>query len=380
MIRLPGKKRRLLLGGSVFFIVLVLLVVWFVIPVPEFSGNYSLVVTDRDGNILRAFLNSDEQWHFPPVSNEFVPEQLKTAVVLFEDEKFYKHHGVDISAVFRAISQNIKSGGVVSGASTITMQVCRILKPKPRTVLNKAKEMIQSVKMETKFSKDQILMMYLNHAPYGGNIVGWQTALYAYWGKEKSQITWAEAALLAVLPNSPGLIRLDNNRQILKDKRDRLLTRLFNANFFDDSTYQLSLLEPLPRIHSFPFMQPHLSERIRTHVQNSGWVKTTIDMSIQRIVDVQINLHHTRLLAEGIPQMGVLIANTRTGEIVAYSGSPDYYGDFESSQIDAVWSPHLTGSILKPFLYALAMDDGILLPDTMIEDLSTAYGSFIPAR
>ena len=203
----------------------ILLVFYLLIPLPSplFQPDYSHVVLDADGKILRVFLNKKEQWCFPPDADAAVPEKLKISVLQYEDGHFYSHPGVDPIALVRAVVQNLKSGRIESGASTVTMQVARLMKPKSRTYLNKLLEMLQAVKIELVYSKEDILHFYLNHAPYGGNIVGYRAASLRYFRKMPYQLTWSEAAVLAVLPNAPGLISPVADREQLKRKRNRLL-------------------------------------------------------------------------------------------------------------------------------------------------------------
>lgn len=171
-----------------------------------FEDRYSVSVLDDKGNIIGVYLNKNEQWHLK--STDIIPEKLKTAVMTFEDKDFYKHHGIDFSAVVRALKDNIFEGRR-TGASTITMQTAKALEPKERSYFNKYKEMVHALKLERYYSKDEIFLMYLNNAPYGGNIVGYKTASYMYFQKNPKELTWAESALLAVLPNSPGLMSVE---------------------------------------------------------------------------------------------------------------------------------------------------------------------------
>src|SRR5690554_5326523 len=212
-------KRR---GKSTVIITLILTVFMMIllsisrIPEPLFPVDYSIIVLDEDSKYLRVFLNKEEQWIFPDDGRE-IPEKLKTAVIHFEDKRFEEHHGIDIAALLRALYQNIKSGERISGASTITMQVARLMKPKERTIKNKIIEILQAIRVELKYSKDEILNYYLLHAPYGGNIIGYRTASLKYFAKEPEYLTWAEAATLAVLPNNPANVNPLKNPERLKE-------------------------------------------------------------------------------------------------------------------------------------------------------------------
>ena len=369
-------KRRLWIpiGGA-----LLLLIVWLATPLPRplFPDDYSTVVVDRDGRRLRVFLNSAEQWCFPPDSF-VIPEKLVISAVTYEDKRFYKHFGIDPIAFFRAVGQNLRKGRIVSGASTITMQVARIANPKRRSIFNKFIEAIHSIKIELKYSKEDILRLYFDHAPYGGNIRGYRAACLRYWGIEAEEITWGEAAALAVLPNSPSLINPDTDAGELRAKRDRLLRKLHDHGHIDDETLELSLLEPIPRGQiPFEFTAPHLCRSLARRYSGE-FVTTTIDYKIQRETERLASRHAEWLQSFGVKNVAVLVADTRTGDVLAYVGSNDFHDDALKGKVDGVRAPRSTGSLLKPFLYALAMDEAIIIPETQIKDIPTFYGAFAP--
>ena len=231
---------------------------------PRFPEDYSAVVLDKDGRILRAFLNNRQQWHFPPEKDVRVSQKLKASVLYFEDRYFEYHFGVNPVSVVRALYQNLKQGKTVRGASTLTMQVARLMHPRPRTYFNKTLEMLQAVKIEMRYSKEEILQLYLDHAPYGGNVVGYRAAALRFFRKSPDQLTWAEAALLAVLPNAPGKISPQTNPDLLKKKRDALLSAMHGAGYFDAETLYLAKKESVPRkSHPFPMLAPHLARYMK---------------------------------------------------------------------------------------------------------------------
>lgn len=352
---------------------------WLITPLPRplFSDDYSTVVLDREGRRLRVFLNSNEQWCFPP-DTVHLPDKLVTAAITYEDKRFYRHLGIDFFAILRAIKQNISEGRVVSGASTITMQVTRIANPKPRTLVNKIVELYHSLKLELKYSKQEILRLYFDHAPYGGNIRGYRAACLRYWGIEPEQLTWGESATLAVLPNSPGLINPDIDPGELKAKRDRLLYKLHSKGHIDDETLELSILEPIPSGQiPFDFVAPHLARKMELRYPGRI-IRTTIDKEIQREMEILASRHAEWLQSLGIKNLSVLVAKTQTGEILAYVGSQNFHDDSRNGKVDGVDAPRSTGSLLKPFLYALAMDEAIIIPESRIKDIPTYYGSFAP--
>ncbi|MCB9070652.1 MAG: transglycosylase domain-containing protein [Calditrichae bacterium] len=227
---------------------------------------------------MRVFLNQDEQWCLPPNPDLKIPDKLKTTVLFFEDQYFYYHPGVNPGAVVRAFWQNVNSEKRVSGASTITMQVARLFNPKSRNYAHKMLEILQALKMEIRYSKEEILQLYLNHAPYGGNIIGYQAASLRYFGKLPDALTWGEAATIAVLPNAPGLISPDAAPDKLREKRNKLLRRMKDAGIISDEALALSILEPTPESsHPFPWQAPHLSQWLKTRYgENGGLLKTTI--------------------------------------------------------------------------------------------------------
>ena len=351
-----------------------IVLLYFAVPLPHFLADYSAVVLDKDGRILRAFLNNRQQWHFPPQKDARVSQKLKTSVLYFEDRYFDYHFGVNLVSVVRALYQNLKQGKTVRGASTLTMQVVRLMHPRPRTYFNKTLEMLQALKIEMRYSKEEILQLYLDHAPYGGNVVGYRAAALRFFRKSPDQLTWAEATLLAVLPNAPGKISPQTNPDLLKKKRDALLTALHRAGYFDAETLYLAKKESVPRkSHPFPMLAPHLARYIRER-QASFVHPTTIDRDIQIRAEALVARHVSRLRQRGIHNGFALIADTKTGAVRAYVGSEN----FTDSHVDGIRAPRSSGSLLKPFLYALSMDAGLILPQSKIRDVPTYYGSFSP--
>jgi penicillin-binding protein 1C len=351
------------------------------LPSPLFPPDYSTAVLDSEGRVLRVFLNSGDQWSFPPDSSLAVPVKLRRAVLSYEDRHFYRHPGVNPVALVRAFSQNLAEGRVVSGGSTITMQVARLMRPKSRTCFNKLIEMLQAVKLELYFSKEEILSLYLDHAPYGGNIVGYQAASLRYFQKKPDRLTWAEAATLAVLPNAPGMASPTADPSRLKMKRDRLLRKLAKEGAIQPATLCLALMEPVPE-RSVPFQMcaPHLSRRLFRSAEKASTFRTTLDRECQIRVESLVRRHAFFLQKRGISNAAALVVETPTGRVRAYAGSQDFFDMDHMGQVDGVTAPRSSGSLLKPFLYALCMDEGILLPCTRIRDVPTFYGTFSPAN
>jgi penicillin-binding protein 1C len=369
---------------KIFILILAgILLVYFLIPLPDpvFINDYSTVVLDQDDQILRVFLNNEEQWCFPPNPNLQIPDKLKITVLQYEDKYFYWHPGINTFSVFRALYQNITSGHIESGASTITMQVARLINRQPRTYLNKMLEMLQTIKIEILYSKDEILQLYLDHAPYGGNIIGYQAAALRYFHRLPDNLTWGQAATLAVLPNAPGLISPQNDPQKLGKKRNQLLKRLLEDNIIDADIYKLACLEKVPK-QSTPlgFSAPHLCRFLKNQENQPAIIKTGIEKKLQQQIEALVESHGEYLNTIGIKNTAALVVETQTGQVKAYVGSDDFFDTDSRGQVDGVRAPRSSGSILKPFLYALSMDEGYILPQSLIKDVPSFYGTFSPAN
>lgn len=341
-----------------------------------FEDRYSVSVLDNNGKIIGVYLNKDEQWHLK--SADEIPEKLKRAVMVFEDKNFYSHKGVDFSAVIRAVKDNIFEKRR-TGASTITMQAVKMAQPKERSYFNKYLEIVHAFKLEKYYKKDEILKMYLNNAPYGGNIVGYKTASYMYFRKNPKELTWSEAALLAVLPNSPGFMNVEKNRGKLIEKRNFLLKKLYEENFIDERQYKISLKEPVPdKRYSFPVLAPHLARRLVNENKDKKIIKSTIDSEIQKKTEKAVKDYSEFLKLSGINNAAVLIINNKNYEVTAYAGSQDFY-DFENNgQVDGITAKRSPGSLLKPFLYAKVIDEGIAAPQSKIPDVPLYFSNFSP--
>jgi len=376
----PGVISYLTPGKLVLILIIFYLIgVWWLVklPTPLFNLDYSTVVLDEQGQHLRVFLNDNEQWCFPP-DTEPIPLKLKKAVLYFEDKRFYYHPGIDPLALGRAVWQNFSEFDRVSGASTITMQVARLSRPKQRNIKNKLLEMIQAVKIELKYTKEEIFKLYLTHAPYGGNIIGYKAASYRYFGKSPEEITWGEAATLAVLPNSPGLVNPVQDSERLKARRDNLLKRLLDKGVINQETYRLARAEPIPTGQlPFDLVAPHLAEFVKRNSEKKV-IWTTINKELQRTVNRLVQDYMDIVKKNGVNNCAVLIAETGSGAVRAYIGSNDYYDEKNSGMIDGVWTPRSSGSILKPFLYGLAMDEGLLIPQSQLRDIPVSYGAYTP--
>ena len=351
------------------------------LPSPLLETDYSLVVKDSKGKNLRVFLNKEGQWCFPPDQNKTIPDKLKKALITYEDACFYWHPGINPVSVLRAAYQNITQGKIVSGASTITMQLARAVNNSPRTFYNKIIEMFLALKLEYNFTKDDILKAYLTHAPFGGNIQGYQAAAERYFEKSPDNLSWAEAATLAVLPNAPGLVSPSNNTNALKEKRDKLLKKLFEENIISESTFNLAILEPvISHVYPFEIKAPHLTQIISNNKKDKKVVETTLDYEMQSYIEMLADNHARKLHQEGIKNCAAIVAETKSGKIKAYIGSQNYFDRENFGMVNGVIAPRSSGSILKPFLYALSIDEGIILPQTLMTDIPSYFKEFAPSN
>ncbi|MEO0601972.1 MAG: transglycosylase domain-containing protein, partial [Myxococcota bacterium] len=349
------------------------------IPVPRFAEPWSPVVTDADGRVLSASVATDEQWRFPPTPN--VPERYAAALVAFEDQRFFVHPGVDPLAVGRALRTNVEQGRVVSGASTLTMQVVRLSRGNPpRTVGEKLLEMGLALRLDAARTKQDILALHAAHAPFGGNTVGLSAAAERYFRRPPHDLSWAEAATLAVLPHSPGLIHPGRGREALRKKRDRLLDRLAERGVISADDARLARLEPLPREPDpVPRMAPHTLDRLRQAAGDAPpRFTTTLRHDLQRQILSIAERHGRRLVANGIHNLAVLVADTRSGEVLAYVGNVDVAPGDHGQHVDVVRAPRSTGSVLKPLLYVEMVQAGELLPREVVPDVPLRIGGFSP--
>lgn len=343
-----------------------------------FDQPTSTVIEDREGRLLGAQIAGDGQWRFP--SADSVPDKYARALILFEDKRFYRHWGVDILALGRALRQNIRTGHVVSGGSTLTMQVIRMMQENPpRNLLQKVKEAILATRLELRCSKDEILNLYASHAPFGGNVVGIGAASWRYFGRDPQDLSWAEAATLAVLPNAPALIHPGKNREKLRMKRNRLLDKLFEKGIITEETCSLAKDEPLPeKPLPLPNLAPHLLNRIAS-ADRGERVKTTLNYTLQQRVDHVVKKHAAFFRGNYVYNMAVVVADIETGDVAAYIGNVyDADNTAHGNRVDVMTAPRSTGSILKPFLYAAMLDQGEILPNTLVADFPLQIRNFSP--
>lgn len=358
-------------------VVMTVLIILFIV-IPDVSKDLperSTIVLSAADELLHCFLNDDEQWCLP--FDDPIPSKLEVCVLNYEDRWFYYHPGFNPIALLRSFYLNLKYGHVVSGGSTITMQVARMAGSGKRSYWKKAIEILEAVKLELLYSKQEILRFYLGYAPYGGNIQGVRAAALKYFQKEPRSLTWSQAATLAVLPNAPGMISPGRNQEDLIKKRNKLLHYLYDHELISFQTLELSIMEPVPDI-VFPLPQsaPHAALRLNT--KDRKIIRSTIDQEIQKSAELIVKQSTQYLQNMGISNCAAIIAETKTGIIRAYCGSQDFYDNATKGQVDGIQAPRSSGSTLKPFLYALSMDSGLILPQTLMKDVPSYFGSFAP--
>lgn len=366
------KKHKL---KSILFVVL-FIAYYFCLPKQLFNDPTATVIESRSGELLGAQIATDGQWRFPKTDS--LPEKFRQSILHFEDQYFYKHPGFNPVSIFKAIAENIKAGKTVRGASTLTQQVIRLSrKSKKRTYFEKLIELIQATRLEFRHSKKEILNLYASNAPFGGNVVGLDVASWRYFGVQPHQLSWAETATLAVLPNAPSLIYPGKNQRKLIAKRDRLLKKLFEEKVIDSLTYQLAISETLPQ-KPFPLPQiaPHFLQRIAKSAKGKRTV-TTLNEQLQKNVNAIVRQHFEILKQNEVHNAAVLVLDVETREVLAYVGNTPTDKSHQKD-VDIIQAARSTGSVLKPFLYAAMLDAGELLPNQLVPDIPTQIAGYSP--
>ena len=369
--------KRLSVTKKVILCILAFLVTGYIFCLPRhlFHVPYSTVVTDRNEELLGARIASDGQWRFPPRNT--TPEKIKECLITFEDKHFYHHWGVNPFAIGRAFYQNVKNKRIVSGGSTLTMQTIRLARNESRTFREKLIEMIWATRLEFRASKEEILSMYISHAPFGGNVVGLDAAAWRYFGHSADDLSWAESAMLAV-PNAPAMIHLSKGRKTLLDKRNRLLKQLLEKKTIDSSTYELAISEPLPdEPHALPQIAPYLVSRFYQE-RNGEYSRSTINKGIQTQVEDLAERWSNEFGRSDIRNLAILVIDIPSNQVVAYCGNVHFDRKQGGNQVDVIQAPRSTGSILKPFLYYAMLQEGSLLPDMLLPDVPVNINGFTP--
>ncbi|CAN5454091.1 penicillin-binding protein 1C [soil metagenome] len=340
--------------------------------------KYSTIIYDRKGRLLQAYLSDDDKWRMPCTVKEVNPLLLKT-LLQKEDKFFYFHPGVNPVAIFRAGWNNLFQGRRTSGASTLTMQVVRLLEPRNRTILNKMMESFRAVQLECHYSKNQILALYLSLAPYGGNVEGVKAASYIYFGKPPALLSPAEAVTLTIIPNRPSSLRPGKNNAFLLAERNKWLSRLALEQTLPPSQLQDALAEPLQlKRKNLPAEAPHLCRRLHFSQDKKIIIQSTLDNSIQQKVQQLCYNHVQRLHQYNIRNAAIIVIDNETREVLAYAGSQDFNDRIGSGQVDGVNSIRSPGSALKPLVYGMAFDAGWITPKSVVYDVPVNFAGYSP--
>lgn len=366
------KKYRLKIIITILFIS----VYYLCLPHKLFLSPTSTVVTAKNNQLLGAVIAKDGQWRFPELDS--VPKKFEACILQFEDAHFYQHFGFNPISIGKAFIENIKAKRVIRGGSTLTQQVIRLSREnKHRSYLEKIKELVLATRLEFRLSKKDILKLYASHAPFGGNVVGLEMASWRYFGLKPYQLSWAETATLAVLPNAPSLIYPGKNQQKLKLKRNRLLKKLYQQKIIDKVTYQLALEEFLPeKPYPLPSIAPHFVQEVAKNNQGE-YIQSSLDIHIQKQVNNLVKQHYLHQKQNEVYNMSVLVLDVATRKVISYVGNSPTDKEHQKD-VNNVVSARSTGSTLKPFLYAQMLQSGAILPSQLVADIPTEIAGYTP--
>jgi penicillin-binding protein 1C len=339
--------------------------------------EYSHVVLDRKGQLLRAYATKTGRWRLPASAEDVDPRLLKM-LLAYEDRRFFQHHGIDPAAMLRALWQLVTSGEIVSGGSTVTMQVARLLEPRRhRTLLAKLQQMVRAVELEYALSKDEILSLYLTLAPYGGNLEGVRAASLAYFGAEPRKLSLAQAALLVALPQSPELRRPDRHRAAARAARNRVLDRVAGAGVVPADEIARAKAQVVPHERRrMPMLAPHRADRIVALEPSTRVHRLTIEAPLQKSLQ-ELAGDYAQSIGPHI-SVAILAVDNASGEVRARVGSADFLDARRAGQVDMTQALRSPGSTLKPFIYGLGFEDGLIHPETLIDDRAVRFGAYVP--
>ena len=382
----PASRRRLGIklaaaSAAAGLLLLAALATWTIslgpLPLAQ-AKEVSTTVVDRNGKLLRAYAMADGRWRLPVDAKTGVDPGYLKLLLAYEDRRFRSHSGVDPLALGRAALQLASRGHIVSGGSTITMQLARLLEPRrARSVHAKLRQMVRALEIERQLTKDQILDLYLTMAPYGGNLEGIRAASIAYFGKEPKRLSLAEAALLVALPQSPETRRLDRHPGAARAARDRVLDRMVAEHRISEEDAAQARAVPVPRLRKpMPILAPHSADQATTLVKDTPVIRLTLEADLQKVLEA---LARDRATALGPNiSVGILAVDNASGDVLARVGSPDYFDDKRAGQVDMTRAVRSPGSTLKPFIYGLAFEDGFVHPESLIDDRPIRFGSYAP--
>lgn len=348
-------------------------------PLPlEPARKVSTTIVDRNGKLLRAFAMVDGRWRLPVDARTSVDPGYLKLLLAYEDRRFHSHHGVDPLALGRAALQLVTRGHIVSGGSTITMQLARLIEPRrERSISAKLRQMVRAVQLERQLNKEEILDLYLAVAPFGGNLEGIRAASIAYFGKEPKRLTLAESALMVALPQSPERRRLDRHPEAAHAARDRVLERMVEDGVVSQADAAQARAVAVPKLRKpMPILAPHSSDAAMATVPGTSIIRLTLDSTLQKALET---LARDRAIAQG-PNISVAIiaVDNESGDVLARVGSSDYFDERRAGQVDMTRAVRSPGSTLKPFIYGLGFEDGIVHPESLIDDRPIRFGSYAP--
>ncbi|WP_244431355.1 penicillin-binding protein 1C, partial [Bradyrhizobium yuanmingense] len=373
---------RLLSAAALTFILAIIGFVGWVyalgsLPLDE-ARQVSTTIVDRNGKLLRAYAMTDGRWRLPVDARTNVDPTYLKLLFAYEDQRFYAHGGIDPLALGRAALQLGTRGHIVSGGSTITMQLARLMEPRrQRSLYAKLRQIVRAIEIERSMSKEQILDLYLALAPYGGNLEGIRAASIAYLGKEPKRLSLAEAALLVALPQSPETRRLDRYPEAARKARDRVLDRMVEEHVVSADEANQAKAMPVPKLRRpMPILAPHASDAAQSTVKDAPIIKLTLDATLQKVLEP---LARDRAIALGPNiSVGIVVIDNESGDVLARVGSADYFDESRAGQVDMTRAIRSPGSTLKPFIYGLAFEDGFVHPDSLIDDRPVRFGSYAP--
>jgi penicillin-binding protein 1C len=361
------------IGVTGIFVVFLLLNRLF--PLPDHIG-YSTIVTDDKGAVIHAFLTRDQQWRMKTELSEISPLLRKT-IIEKEDKYFYYHRGINPVAIVRAFFKNIFRMRRTSGASTITMQVARALEPKRRTYWNKLTEAFRALQLEWKYNKDEILQLYLNKVPYGGNIEGVKSASILYFKKNPDHLSLAEITALSVIPNRPSSLVMGRNNDRIVKERNKWLHRWAREKVFTEHEIEDALSEPLAASRgAVPAFIPQLAWKLKR--KGGDIIHTTIALNMQRKIEKLVGDYSHTLALKNIRNAAVIVIDNQTHRVVSYVGSADFHDSLDGGQVNGAMAVREPGSTLKPLMYGLCIDEGLLTPKVMITDVPVNYQGYAP--
>jgi penicillin-binding protein 1C len=380
-----GKRRIFRVAAITFAVITSIIAVavgaWVIslgpLPLAQ-AEQVSTTIVDRNGKLLRAYAMADGRWRLPVDAKTDVDPGYLNLLLAYEDRRFRSHAGVDPLALGRAALQLVMRGHIVSGGSTITMQLARLLEPRrERSVYAKLRQIVRALEIERQLSKDQILNLYLALAPFGGNLEGVRAAAIAYFGKEPKRLSLAESALLVALPQSPETRRLDRYPDAAHAARDRVLDRMVEAGQVSEEDAVQAKAVPVPRLRKpMPILAPHSADQANATMKDASVIALTLDAGLQRVLEI---LARDRAAALGPDiSIGILAVDNKSGDVLARIGSPDYFDIRRAGQVDMTRAVRSPGSTLKPFIYGLAFEDGFVHPESLIDDRPIRFGAYAP--